>query len=346
MWLIFRLVWWIIKWTFIIVLSLLGLMVFYVVCGVCFNPEPRRSPRNSKARNAGEQSYYEILGISEDASPDDIKRARKQQSLAHHPDKNPDDQEGAKARFQKIQEAYETLIDDEKRRNYVHEVEKEEEPEIPSSKPRRGFFDGGPKFAYIYEEYIEKYPLGSQEPGITAPPLIETIQSIATMTDPNDLLLLIDLFRCVAHDEMRLARRPLRADQYPLYGGPSDLWNNAEYEYTGRPYGTEVGKFYRFWPNFKSKRTFEQEIPSATEDDLPDARQRKYFNKAIKASRMKEKEFLEEVVQKLATLLEGVDPRVDAHEELSASMGRFRGSGGSHKKSGSGNKKKKNGTTW
>lgn len=73
MWLIFRLAWWIIKWTFILALSVLGLLVFYVVCGVCFNPEPTRSARNGKARKAGEPSYYEILGVSEDASADDIK---------------------------------------------------------------------------------------------------------------------------------------------------------------------------------------------------------------------------------------------------------------------------------
>lgn len=62
-------------------------------------------------------SYYKILGVSEQATQDEIKRAYRQLSLKSHPDKNPNDSE-AIGRFQKISEAYETLGNVEKRQQY------------------------------------------------------------------------------------------------------------------------------------------------------------------------------------------------------------------------------------
>lgn len=51
----------------------------------------------------------EILGISENASPDEIKRAYRKLAKQYHPDKNPGDQEAVE-KFKKIQEAYEVLF--------------------------------------------------------------------------------------------------------------------------------------------------------------------------------------------------------------------------------------------
>jgi DnaJ-class molecular chaperone len=63
------------------------------------------------------ESYYKILGVSEQATQEEIKRAYRQLSLKSHPDKNPGDSE-AIGRFQKISESYEILGDVEKRREY------------------------------------------------------------------------------------------------------------------------------------------------------------------------------------------------------------------------------------
>ena len=51
------------------------------------------------------ESFYKILGVSEQATQEEIKRAYRQLSLKSHPDKNPGDSE-AIGRFQKISEAY------------------------------------------------------------------------------------------------------------------------------------------------------------------------------------------------------------------------------------------------
>jgi len=61
-------------------------------------------------------SYYEILGISPDATEADVKKAYRSLSLKYHPDRNPS--EDAKEKIQKINEAYETLGDPALRKQY------------------------------------------------------------------------------------------------------------------------------------------------------------------------------------------------------------------------------------
>lgn len=62
-----------------------------------------------------ELDYYSILDIKPDATKSTIKEAYHRLALRDHPDKNPKDVDRAKAAFQKLQEAYETLKDENKR---------------------------------------------------------------------------------------------------------------------------------------------------------------------------------------------------------------------------------------
>ena len=62
------------------------------------------------------ESHYDTLGINKQATQTEIKRAYRQLSLKYHPDKNQD--KGAPAIFQTINEAYEVLSDESKRREY------------------------------------------------------------------------------------------------------------------------------------------------------------------------------------------------------------------------------------
>src|SRR6266404_4966021 len=61
--------------------------------------------------------FYVILGIEREAKVADVKRAYKRLARKYHPDINPGDRR-AEAQFRQIAEAYETLVDPDRRRQY------------------------------------------------------------------------------------------------------------------------------------------------------------------------------------------------------------------------------------
>lgn len=63
------------------------------------------------------KDYYKILGVSRNASKEEIKKAYRELARKYHPDMNPNDK-SSEDKFKEIQEAYEVLGKDEKRKNY------------------------------------------------------------------------------------------------------------------------------------------------------------------------------------------------------------------------------------
>ena len=62
---------------------------------------------------AGKRSYYDILGVKRDATDDQIKKAFRKLAAKYHPDAGGDEQ-----KFKEVSEAYTTLSDPEKRKEY------------------------------------------------------------------------------------------------------------------------------------------------------------------------------------------------------------------------------------
>jgi curved DNA-binding protein len=60
------------------------------------------------------KSYYDVLGVDRQATPDAIKKAYRQKASLYHPDK----EGGSKTKFQEVEEAYRTLSDPAKRQQY------------------------------------------------------------------------------------------------------------------------------------------------------------------------------------------------------------------------------------
>ena len=59
------------------------------------------------------ENYYDILGVSETSTQDEIKKAYRKMAIEHHPDKGGDENT-----FKKISEAYDTIGDEGKRQQY------------------------------------------------------------------------------------------------------------------------------------------------------------------------------------------------------------------------------------
>lgn len=88
--------------------------------------------------------YYKILGVSKDATDEEIKKAYRKLARKHHPDLNPNDKEANK-KFQQINEANEVLSDPEKRKKYdqygkdwVHAEAFEKAQQSAGSRGRQG----------------------------------------------------------------------------------------------------------------------------------------------------------------------------------------------------------------
>lgn len=88
---------------------------------------------------------YSVLGLSRDASQDDIRKAYRRLAKKNHPDLNPGDEEAEK-RFKEISAAYNILGDEEKRARY----DKGEIDESGTERPEQGY----------YRHYAEREPGG------------------------------------------------------------------------------------------------------------------------------------------------------------------------------------------
>lgn len=64
------------------------------------------------------KNYYDILGVSKNATAEEIKKAYMKLAMQHHPDKNLNNKEEAEKKFKEINAAYETLSDTQKKSDY------------------------------------------------------------------------------------------------------------------------------------------------------------------------------------------------------------------------------------
>ena len=68
------------------------------------------------------KNYYDILGVDKKASASDIKAAYRKLAMKYHPDRNQGNAEAAE-KFKEVNEAHETLSDEQKRAAYDYELE-------------------------------------------------------------------------------------------------------------------------------------------------------------------------------------------------------------------------------
>ena len=61
---------------------------------------------------ATKRDYYEVLGVSKNATDEELKKAYRKLAKKYHPDANPDNPKEAEAKFKEVNEAYENLHKD------------------------------------------------------------------------------------------------------------------------------------------------------------------------------------------------------------------------------------------
>lgn len=97
------------------------------------------------------EDYYEILGVSRNATDAEIKKAYRKLAREHHPDRNPNNKVAAENKFKKINEAHEILSNPEKRAQYdrLGRI-----PHGSEFKPPPGFDFSGGSFGDLFEMFF------------------------------------------------------------------------------------------------------------------------------------------------------------------------------------------------
>ena len=109
------------------------------------------------------RDFYDVLGVSKNASPDELKSAYRKLAVKHHPDKNPGDK-AAEDKFKEASEAYGILSDKEKKQNYDNFGHAAFEGGGGRQSGGFGGF-GGADFSDIFEDFFGDFGGGGRSRG-------------------------------------------------------------------------------------------------------------------------------------------------------------------------------------
>ncbi|KAL4066764.1 DnaJ-domain-containing protein [Scleroderma citrinum] len=253
--------------------------------------------RESTARNNELQGsdaapdYYELLGVEESATADEVKKAFRKLALVHHPDKNQDDVEGATKRFAAIQQAYEVLSDEQERAWYdSHKASLAPEPD--AEEVFQGVRKGAP-------------PSRARDRGLTVRHLsyfFDTSRWTAFDDSENGFFTLYrNLFSRLAQEENLISEI-----EYPSFGYLAWRWVSSQSR-------TECARdFYAAWVNFSTMKEFTW-MDQYNTTDAPDRRLRRLMEKENKKVRDDARKEYNEIVRSLAVFIRKRDPRYKSH---------------------------------
>ncbi|NKB41608.1 MAG: DnaJ domain-containing protein, partial [Ilumatobacter sp.] len=144
--------------------------------------------------------FYELLGVSRSASPDEIKKAYRKRARELHPDANPGDNQ-AEARFKEVARAYQVLSDDTQRARYDQFGEAGVGATGGAGSSADDLFGGG--LGDIFETFFGGGGGGGRQRGPSGPPRGQDVEVIAD----------IDFIQAVFGDQVDVELKlPVRCD--------------------------------------------------------------------------------------------------------------------------------------
>lgn len=226
------------------------------------------------------QCYYEILGISETATGDEVKKAYRNLALIWHPDKNQANAEEAHAKFQSILKAYETLSDSRERDWYDRHKD-----QILSDGDK-----SEPETCINLFQYFSS-------------------SCYANLDDSEDGFYTVykNVFKVIADEEIQAtnSRNPKKEQtlSFPTFGD-----SNSDYDEIVKP-------FYAFWSGFCTNLSFDHldKYKTTEAENRRILRAMEKENKKVKDAARKERN---NNVRNLVEFIRKRDKRLKAHRQL------------------------------
>ncbi|KAK4054039.1 hypothetical protein OIO90_003684 [Microbotryomycetes sp. JL221] len=267
--------------------------------GANASTEGGSSSQQQQTAAQGPKDHYEVLGVEFTATQDEIKKAFRKAALVHHPDKNPNDVEGATKRFATIQAAYECLSDEQERAWYDDH--------------RDDIVNGGSNSTSAADaQYFDQVRRGKQPPkarsagrGVTTAQLLKffTTSSWSGFDDsPTGFFSTFrTLFAILAAEE---AQHGSPVD-YPSFGDSKSTYASSP----SQP--TDIRAFYSRWMGFSTEKDFAWADVYRTEEGM-ERRYKRAIEQENKKERQAQKREYSETVRNLVLFVRRRDPRFKA----------------------------------
>lgn len=264
--------------------------------------------------------YYELLEVEQDDSMDVIRKSYRRLALRLHPDKNPGEEEEAKKKFVRLQEAYDVLMDEQERAWY----DKNRERLVNGVDEDEGEEDVDAKCQY-FKSGGEAPKATSMSAGIGVPHLLRFHAPSLAKDTSDSATSFFGTFRRLFE---RIAEEDCVASPYPgeeHTGDAAESWrdNVSMYPSFGHPDTPYVcaneadelacvRAFYQFWSSFSSRKCFAWKDVHETRQ-AKDRRIKRLLEKENKRSRDAARREYNEAIHGLVTFIRRRDPRVKAH---------------------------------